>query len=1004
MSSQYRSHPEQDQKYYIESGHWQTDSLGQLLKNWAKEFSDKPAIVDGNTRLSFQDLDNKADSLAAGLHNIGIKSGDRVLVQLPNGPQFVVLCFALFRLGALPILTLPAHRERDLSALCKLAEPVAYVTTDKFLGFDHLALAKKIQSQHSFLKNILTDKSIDAEGVIPLRDLERDVINLPEPKFSDIALLLLSGGTTGTPKLIPRTHADYAFNARASAELCGLNKESVYLAALPIGHNFPLACPGLLGTLEVGGTVVMAKTPGSDETFDLIQQEKVTFTSLVPPLVQLWLSAREWDKTDISSLQFLQVGGSRFEKEIATQVTPVLGCKLQQVFGMAEGLICYTRLDDSDDVVINSQGRPLCADDQIRIVNSDGTEVTPGEIGELQTKGPYTLRGYYRAEEHNGKTFTKDGFYQSGDLVRMTPEGNIVVEGRIKEQINRAGEKIAVAEVEQPLGQHPDIESCVVVAIPDKRLGERSGAFIISKNPNINLRHIHRYLTEQGLARHKLPDQLQHVPQWPLTAVGKIDKKRLVTLLPSEVSDTTMSELTYYTEDCLSIDSKPLNLALKVSQSGLSDDYAIYEHKGEWSIGIGQYATISLNKNQAHVHCNGKDNYYKHERLCLTLEEATKNLPIKDWRAYGSAKFELSHMIYDLKLGEKIEDDDSLVELFIPQYEIRITNGQALLRTINSDDLNKLATLVHEADRQCSSEPEYPEYQAIPTDIKHHQYEQYKTSVKNAVDEIHSKKYQKVILSRQIPLPAGVNLAESYRFGRLNNAPARSFLLNYGNAKLAGFSPETVAEVSADGWVSTQPLAGTRSLGKTWEEEVQLKKELLADTKEIAEHAASVKLAQEELLAVCDPDTVTVNEFMDIRRRGSVQHLASRVKGRLAENKNAWDAFEALFPAVTASGIPKKEAIEAISHLENQQRGWYSGCVMIVDSNGAMDAALVLRSIYQQGDICWLQAGAGIVDQSKPERELEETIEKLSCISQYITTHSNNTSSTSAQSEAVECQ
>jgi yersiniabactin salicyl-AMP ligase len=140
---------------------------------------------------------------------------------------------------------------------------------------------------------------------------------------------------------------------------------------------------------------------------------------------------------------------------------------------------------------------------------------------------------------------------------------------------------------------------------------------------------------------------------------------------------------------------------------------------------------------------------------------------------------------------------------------------------------------------------------------------------------------------------------------------------------------------------------------------------------------------------------------MSILRRGSVQHLASRVKGHLSEGKNAWDAFEALFPAVTASGIPKKEAIEAISYHETKQRGWYSGCVMIVDSCGTMDAALVLRSIYQQGKNCWLQAGAGIVDQSKPERELEETIEKLSCISQYITAYSNIPSTPKMKSEAV---
>ncbi|MBN3729112.1 salicylate synthase, partial [Burkholderia sp. Ac-20379] len=260
----------------------------------------------------------------------------------------------------------------------------------------------------------------------------------------------------------------------------------------------------------------------------------------------------------------------------------------------------------------------------------------------------------------------------------------------------------------------------------------------------------------------------------------------------------------------------------------------------------------------------------------------------------------------------------------------------------------------------------------------------YRQRVARAVEQIEARDYDKVIASRAVPVSGALDLVASYQKGRLANQPARSFLLRRDAFACAGFSPETVVEVATDGGVSTQPLAGTRALGDTPEQEAQLRADLLRDPKEIAEHAVSVKLAVDELLPVCAPDSVQVAEFMQICRRGTVQHLGSRVRGRLAEGRSAWDAFAALFPAVTASGIPKREAIDAIGQLEPGPRGLYSGCVMIADSDGLLDAALVLRSVFVDGGRAWLQAGAGVVAMSTPERELEETREKLTSVSRFL--------------------
>jgi len=528
MEPVHQDWPEQIAIKYEQKGYWKPLTLGEHLRSWAQKYGEHIALVDQEQRISYSELDWRADELASGLHHLGIQQGDRVLIQLPNSIEFVLSCFALFRLGAVPILCMPANREADIDAFCALAEPVAYITVDRFLGFDHHGLAQKMASQHPCLKYVVVDS--EHSDSYALNSLGRPPKDIPSPHYRDTALFLLSGGTTGTPKLIPRTHTDYAYNAQASAERCELNSQSVYLAVLPAAHNFPLACPGILGTLSVGGRVVLARTTSYDEAFPLIEQEGVTFTSLVPALVNFWLEAREWDKSDLSSLRLLQVGGSPLNGTLAAAIEPVMGCRLQQVYGMAEGLLCFTHPDDPDDVLLHTQGRPLCDDDEVRIVDEQDNNVSPGEEGELLARGPYTIRGYYRAPEVNKHAFTSDGFYRSGDIARITAQGNIQVKGRIKDQINRAGEKIAAAEIELHLRAHPDIQEAALVPLPDEQLGERSCAFIISSCSDLDLLAIRKFLQQRGLPRYKMPDQFESIEAWPLTSAGKVDKRKLVSL------------------------------------------------------------------------------------------------------------------------------------------------------------------------------------------------------------------------------------------------------------------------------------------------------------------------------------------------------------------------------------------------------------------------------------------------------------------------------------------
>ncbi|ONI77951.1 2,3-dihydroxybenzoate-AMP ligase [Actinosynnema sp. ALI-1.44] len=508
---------------YRARGYWCGETFGQLSRNWAKWYGESTAVVSGPERVSYRELDQRADVLAAGLLDRGVRPGDRIVVQLPNITEFVVLFFAMARIGAIPVMALPAHRRSEIAHLATLSKAVGYVIPDVHQGFDYRTLAAEIDVRNVF---VVGDPGPYTAFASLAGDPDR-VMPVVDP--SSVAVLLISGGTTGRPKLIPRTHDDYVYNARASADVCELTDSDRYLVTLPIAHNFPLACPGILGTLGVGATVVMAPAPSAEVGFALVEQEKITVTALVPPLARMWADEAGYSAADKSSLRLLQVGGAKLDADLARQIPKTLGCRVQQVFGMAEGLLNYTRPDDSADLVQTTQGRPLSPADEVRVVDANGDDVAPGEVGELLTRGPYTLRGYYRATEYNATAFTPDGFFCTGDLVRQLPSGHLVVEGRIKDVINRGGEKVPAGELEDLLLTHPGVAQAAAVGLPDDTLGELVCAVIVPTQAGPpKLKELKAHLTEQGLARFKQPDKLVVLDELPLTAVGKISKRDLV--------------------------------------------------------------------------------------------------------------------------------------------------------------------------------------------------------------------------------------------------------------------------------------------------------------------------------------------------------------------------------------------------------------------------------------------------------------------------------------------
>ncbi|MFJ1729962.1 salicylate synthase [Streptomyces sp. NPDC088254] len=418
----------------------------------------------------------------------------------------------------------------------------------------------------------------------------------------------------------------------------------------------------------------------------------------------------------------------------------------------------------------------------------------------------------------------------------------------------------------------------------------------------------------------------------------------------------------------------PLAAVAHLVGSGLITEYVVYEHDRHWYVAGNPIGEIRVDAHTVRTRFTAPR--LQHQLAWAgtpwePIRSALDKTPVDGWNAYGWLSFELAS-------GNRAgQEKDLLAHLIVPGTELTVTEDGVEVRTVDPDLPDRLRKTLAEAPAYAT--PRSPK----PVDI-HAPHGPYHGHVTHAVTEIGRGRLDKVILSRTVPVPFTVDMPATYVTGRTANTPARSFLLDLGGTQAAGFSPETVIEVSGDGTAVTQPLAGTRALTGDPDRDAALRAELHRDPKEVYEHATSVKLAVEELTSVGVPHSTRVGEFLTVKPRGSVQHLASRVTTDLAEGRSAWDALGAVFPPVTASGIPKQAAYQLIHELEEEPRGLYAGAVLRAGSDGSLDAALVLRAVYQRGDRAWLRAGAGIVGASRPAREYEETCEKLRSVAPYV--------------------
>ncbi|MGQ4512797.1 salicylate synthase [Streptomyces sp. DW26H14] len=429
--------------------------------------------------------------------------------------------------------------------------------------------------------------------------------------------------------------------------------------------------------------------------------------------------------------------------------------------------------------------------------------------------------------------------------------------------------------------------------------------------------------------------------------------------------------------------------ATRLARAGLADQYMVYEAEGGvWHFAAG--SAVSLTAHAATLTARaGGQTWTSHtdgeplRALAAALDalSAVHGTHTGGRHFYGWAAFELAHLLH---ADPGATGEGPLLHALIPSVEVTLTGDRTVVRAVDEAWLRKVADLLAEpGPRQPPTDRATPEATerviAVGTAA-------YGGAVSRTVEDIHAGLLEKAVVSRRVPLPAEppVDFSATYLAGRRANTPARSYLLDLGRYRAAGFSPETVLEVAENGRLSTQPLAGTRARGTDPAENERLRAELLTDPKEIHEHAVSVRLAWSEMAAVCEHGSVAIEEFMTVRPRGSVQHLASRLTGRLRPDAGPWDAFASLFPAITATGVSKRSALQALARHEDGPRGLYGGAVFRGSTGGALDAALVLRTLIGEGDETWLRAGAGVTAQSSPEREVEETCEKLRSVAPHL--------------------
>ncbi len=514
-------------------------SLNQRLLAALRANTHRPALFEDGGIITHGELADRVASCSFRLQQRGVKKADRVAMQLGNTHQAVVLMLATLMIGAIPVPVLPSYREKELRHILQITRPKVVALQRSTRRYHPLSCLQTLQQEGIYVDVVLVGDDNDSQHDTRYLNLGEFCSRLtPVPPQiltpltpDDTAMMLLSSGTTGLPKAIARKNGGYSHMIDCGCDVFGLTESAVYLAVMPVSHGFVINCPGLLGTLSRGGAVALADVSSAAQALDIIARCGVTHTTLVPALLSQWAETQRENPRAIDSLWHVQVGGARVSPELAASASAALGITLQQCYGMSEGLLCFNHISDDDRLRFHSQGRPLCAEDEVRIVDGRGDDLPVGQTGELITRGPYTITGYYQNPQADSLAFTADGFYRTGDLAHVDPQGNVFIDGRVNDAINRGGEKFSPHEIEELALQHPAIRQAACVGMADALYGEVPCLFVTTADATLTLGAVRRFFEQQGLASFKAPEKLVLLEHIPMKGIGKIDRLALRALV-----------------------------------------------------------------------------------------------------------------------------------------------------------------------------------------------------------------------------------------------------------------------------------------------------------------------------------------------------------------------------------------------------------------------------------------------------------------------------------------
>jgi 2,3-dihydroxybenzoate-AMP ligase/mycobactin salicyl-AMP ligase len=529
-------HTEAEAEKYTKYRWWLGMTLGDVLNKTADVFPEKEAIVDDRGRLTYEELRKRVDRFAGGLMKLGIERGDAVLLQLPNWSEFICSYFALQRIGSIPVLLISGYKQLEVSHLADLTEAKAWIVPEVYRKIDYRSFIGEVKKRNPGLKHVISVRGETKTSAFTstLEDLigqepstaDQDTLSSRRPEPTDIAHILPSGGTTGLPKGIPRTHNDYLCNVEYLHKAWEMNTKDVCLLIVPVGHN--LALLNLVGAIFLGYKLVLLDSTRPEDICSTIQSEKVTYMPMVPSLVKRVIEIGQLGDYDLTSLKKISAGGEPSPPDLIREVYKKLGCTYINEFGMSEGLLCRTKLTDDVETICSTVGKPCCPYEEVKILDEGGRELNPNLDGELVTKGPGIFAGYLKNPEENRKSFTKGGFFRTGDQARIDLSGYLKITGRIKDLIIRGGENISPAQVEELLCSYPGVADAAVIGMPDNELGEKVCAYIRPvSGAKLDPEEIKRFMESRGASKLLIPERFEFTDSLPMTQAGKHDKKAL---------------------------------------------------------------------------------------------------------------------------------------------------------------------------------------------------------------------------------------------------------------------------------------------------------------------------------------------------------------------------------------------------------------------------------------------------------------------------------------------